>query len=164
MSRRAIILTKLLSGALLLLACTSLPILIYAAWAAAPGTHPAPFEWSMTGPMRSNLAGDAAVLPGAFASGIRPARWFGSRLLPLVAVAIPTFLLAVLPAMVADRACRCSCFATAVMISNILVEAGEAGFLSGRHHFARRRTAYPYCVGQQGSMPSSFSARNAQYG
>jgi hypothetical protein len=26
---------------------------------------------------------------GAFASGIRPARWIGSRLFPLVAVAVP---------------------------------------------------------------------------
>ena len=39
MSRTAIILTKLLPGAGLLLACTRLPILIYAAWAATPATH-----------------------------------------------------------------------------------------------------------------------------
>jgi hypothetical protein len=36
------------------------------------------------------------VLPlfhlGAFASGIRPARWFGSRLLPLVSVGLPAIL------------------------------------------------------------------------
>ena len=34
---------------------------------------------------------------GAFASGIRPARWFGSRLLPLVAVAVPALYLYILP-------------------------------------------------------------------
>ena len=34
---------------------------------------------------------------GAFASGIRPARWFGSRLLPLVSVAIPGIYLNILP-------------------------------------------------------------------
>ncbi len=34
---------------------------------------------------------------GAFASGIRPARWFGSRLLPLVSVAIPGIFLYILP-------------------------------------------------------------------
>ena len=32
------------------------------------------------------------VYLGAFASGIRPARWFGSRLLPLVSVAAPAIL------------------------------------------------------------------------
>ena len=34
---------------------------------------------------------------GAFASGIRPARWFGSRLLPLVSVAVPGLFLYILP-------------------------------------------------------------------
>ena len=34
---------------------------------------------------------------GAFASGIRPARWFGSRLLPLISVAVPVVLSFVLP-------------------------------------------------------------------
>ena len=50
LGRRAIIVTKLLTGVGLLLGCTLLPILIYATWAAIPGTHPGPFEWSMTGP------------------------------------------------------------------------------------------------------------------
>ena len=49
LSRRTIILTKLITGIGLLLVCTLLPILIYAIWAAMPGTHPGPFEWSMTG-------------------------------------------------------------------------------------------------------------------
>src|SRR3954469_7822826 len=49
LTRRAIMLTKLMTGIGLLLACTLLPIAIYATWAAMPGTHPSPFEWSMTG-------------------------------------------------------------------------------------------------------------------
>jgi hypothetical protein len=97
LARHAIFLTKLLTGIGILLVCTLLPILIYATWAAFPGTHPGPFEWSMTVPaFRIWLLMPLAYL-GAFASGIRPARWFGSRLLPLLAVAIPAIYLYILP-------------------------------------------------------------------
>jgi len=97
LARRTIFLTKLLTGTGLLLVCTLAPILIYATWASIPGTHPGPFEWSMTGPaFHIRLLMPLAYL-GAFASGIRPARWFGSRLLPLVAVAVPALYLFVLP-------------------------------------------------------------------
>ena len=97
LARRTIFLTKLVTGIGLLLACTLLPILIYATWAAMPGTHAGPFEWSMTGPaFRVWLLMPLAYL-GAFASGIRPARWFGSRLLPLLSVAVPGILLCSLP-------------------------------------------------------------------
>ena len=64
LSRRAIMLTKLVSGAGVLLLCTVLPIAVYAAWAATPGTHPGPFEWSMTGPDGPHLALHAAGLSG----------------------------------------------------------------------------------------------------
>jgi hypothetical protein len=87
LSRRTIFLTKLTTGIGLLLACTLAPILAYATWAATPRTHPGPFEWSMTGPAFRLWLIMPLVYLGAFASGIRPARWFGSRLLPLLAVA-----------------------------------------------------------------------------
>jgi ABC-type transport system involved in multi-copper enzyme maturation permease subunit len=85
LTRRTILATKLLTGIGLLLACTLLPILAYAMWAATPGTHPGPFEWTMTGPAFRIWSLLPLVYLGAFASGIRPARWFGSRLLPLLA-------------------------------------------------------------------------------
>jgi ABC-type transport system involved in multi-copper enzyme maturation permease subunit len=97
MTRRTIILTKLLTGIGLLLVCTLLPIVIYAAWAALPGTHPGPFEWSMTGPAFRTWLILPLVYLGSFASGIRPARWFGSRLLPLFSVAVPAVLAYVVP-------------------------------------------------------------------
>jgi ABC-type transport system involved in multi-copper enzyme maturation permease subunit len=97
MTRRAIVLTKLLTGIGLLLACTLLPVLIYATWAALPGTHPGPFEWSMTGPAFRVWLILPLVYLGAFASGIRPARWFGSRLFPLFSVAVPAVLAYVVP-------------------------------------------------------------------
>jgi ABC-type transport system involved in multi-copper enzyme maturation permease subunit len=92
LTRRTIFLTKLLTGAGLLLVCTLAPILIYGTWASLPGTHPGPFEWSMTGPAFQIWLLMPLAYLGAFASGIRPARWFGSRLLPLLAVAVPAIL------------------------------------------------------------------------
>jgi ABC-type transport system involved in multi-copper enzyme maturation permease subunit len=97
LSRRTIILTKLLTGIGILLTCTLVPILIYATWAALPRTHPGPFEWMMTDDAFRIWLLLPLVYLGAFASGIRPGRWFGSRLLPLVAVGIPAVLSYVVP-------------------------------------------------------------------
>ena len=95
--RHVIIMTKLSTGIGILLVCTLLPILIYAIWAATPGTHPGPFEWSMTGLAFHVWLSMPLAYLGAFASGIRPARWFGSRLLPLLSVAVPGIYLNLLP-------------------------------------------------------------------
>jgi ABC-type transport system involved in multi-copper enzyme maturation permease subunit len=97
LARQTIFVTKLVTGIGLLLMCTLVPILIYATWAAMPGTHPGPFEWTMTGPAFRGWLLLPLVYLGAFASGIRPARWFGSRLLPLVAVAPPAVLAYTVP-------------------------------------------------------------------
>jgi hypothetical protein len=88
LTRRTIFLTKLATGISLLLVCTLLPILIYATWAAMPATHAGPFEWSMTRPAFQVWLLMPIAYLGAFASGIRPARWFGSRLLPLASAAL----------------------------------------------------------------------------
>jgi hypothetical protein len=83
--RNAVFLTKLAVGISLVLACAAAAILAYAAWAAIPGSQPAPFLWALT----TNVWQLALLMPllylGAFLSGLRPARWFGTRLLPLVA-------------------------------------------------------------------------------
>ncbi len=87
-SRRAMFGTKLAVGAGLLLLVTGGMVLLYALWAARPGHHPSPFLWSMIiGAWRVWLSLPLLYL-GAFLSGIRPARWFGSRLAPLAAAAI----------------------------------------------------------------------------
>jgi ABC-type transport system involved in multi-copper enzyme maturation permease subunit len=89
MARSTIFLAKVMTGIGLLLACTLLPIVLYATWAAFPGTHAGPFEWSMTGPAFHLWLLLPIAYLGAFASGIRPASWFGSRLLPLISVTVP---------------------------------------------------------------------------
>ncbi len=85
-SRRKIFLTKLGVGALVYLVCSSLPILLYGWWAATPGNHASPFRLVWT--LQSWGFMGMLLLPylGAFLSGIRPARWYGTRLLPLFAV------------------------------------------------------------------------------
>jgi len=125
--RHTIFVTKLLTGVGLLLGCTLLPILIYATWAAIPGTHPGPFEWSMTGTAFQIWLLMPLVYLGAFASGIRPARWFGSRLLPLAAAAFCSLLLGVVPHwwLIAFPLLL---LVAAVLVSDILWEADTRDF------------------------------------
>ena len=82
-SRPRLIGSKLLVGLALYLVCSALPILLYACWAATPGTHASPFEWSMTVPCWNAWISITILYLAAFLSGVRPARWRASRLLPL---------------------------------------------------------------------------------
>lgn len=91
--REAIFLVKLAIGASVLLIGASVPIVLYGCWAAALGTHAGPFEWSMTGSAWSLALQMPLVYLGAFLSGLRPARWFGTRLLPLAASLLVLLLL-----------------------------------------------------------------------
>lgn len=75
---------KLTMGMAVLLICAGLPILLYAWWAALAGHHPGPFEWSMTASAWRLTFLLPLLYLGAFLSGLRPARWFGTRLLPLI--------------------------------------------------------------------------------
>lgn len=84
-SRRRIYATKLAVGLLLQMTLTAAALVAYALWAATPGTHASPFEWSMTVPAWTLWLGMSGVYLGAFLSGIRPAAWIGTRLAPLAA-------------------------------------------------------------------------------
>ncbi len=83
-SRTTLFFGKVLPGVCLYLLATILPLLGLAAWAASPSHVPAPFDFRFT------LAGWAAILSGLpfyFAGllvALRPARWYGSRTLPLL--------------------------------------------------------------------------------
>ncbi|MGA2256111.1 MAG: hypothetical protein ABSG53_15800 [Thermoguttaceae bacterium] len=84
-SMRHVLAVKLAVGTGLYLICGLITILSYAAWAAMPGKHPSPFLWWMTADAWKAWGAIAVVYLGAFLSGMRPAHWFGTRLLPLVA-------------------------------------------------------------------------------
>ncbi|HEV8058256.1 MAG TPA: hypothetical protein VGP68_00155 [Gemmataceae bacterium] len=91
-SRQAVFFTKLATGAGVFVACSAMPIVLYGWWAATPGRHPSPFRWSWSLPSWCMIAVLCLIYLGAFLSGLRPAKWFGTRLLPLAAA----FVLAVL--------------------------------------------------------------------
>jgi hypothetical protein len=92
--REVIFLTKLGTGAGVYLLCTLVPLLLYASWVGVPGHYPGPFEWSMTGFAWRLCFLMPLVYLGAFLSGLRPARWYGTRLLPLAACGLLTAFLA----------------------------------------------------------------------
>jgi hypothetical protein len=95
--RETIFLVKLGTGAGVYLVCTLVPLALYAYWAAIPGHYPGPFEWSMTGFAWRLCFLMPLVYLGAFLSGLRPARWYGTRLLPLAACGLLTGYLTVFP-------------------------------------------------------------------
>ena len=92
-SRHTVFLTKMALGLGLLFLLTAGPILIYANWAATPGNHASPFFWGMTTTAWRVCWALPSVYLGALLSGLRPARWLGTRLLPLVGTCTFTFML-----------------------------------------------------------------------
>ena len=84
-SRRRIYGVKLAVGLGLYLACAALPVVLYALWAATPGTHASPFRWSMTASTWMVWLAMTPIYLGALLSGSRPAAWLGTRLAPLAA-------------------------------------------------------------------------------
>ncbi|NLS95371.1 MAG: hypothetical protein GXX96_24785 [Planctomycetaceae bacterium] len=97
LGRRTILLMKLALAVGLLWLVSAIPILVLAWWAATPGSHPSPFEWSMTYPIWKTWAAMPVVYLGAFLSGLRPARWWGTRLVPLAAIAMPALAASLIP-------------------------------------------------------------------
>jgi hypothetical protein len=112
-------------GVGLLLVSMAVPILVYAVWAASPGRHPAPVEWSNTRPALRLWLLAPLIYLGAFASGIRPARWSGSRLLPLIALVIPALLVYNLPPLAGIPALG---LLSGAYVSNILLDAEARDF------------------------------------
>ena len=97
LSRRLILAIKLMVGALLVFSVLAVAIVIYGSWAATPGHLPAPFEWSMTVDSWKLACTLPLIYLGAFLSGIRPGRWFGTRLLPLAAACLLVLFVSILP-------------------------------------------------------------------
>jgi len=97
LSRRRVFGTKLAVGGALLMLVSGALVLVYALWAATPGTHATPFYWSMTVGAWQVWFCLLLLYFGAFLSGIRPGKWFGSRLAPLVASGLLVMLAAATP-------------------------------------------------------------------
>jgi len=95
--RRRVVLTKMAVGVAAVMALMGAFILLHAAWAAAPGHHPSPFFWSMTVPAWHIWLVLPLVYLGAMLTGLRPGRWYGSRLLPAAAAGALAFVLGAQP-------------------------------------------------------------------
>jgi ABC-type transport system involved in multi-copper enzyme maturation permease subunit len=96
-SRRQVLAVKLGIGVLLMSAILAVAILVYGAWAATPGNLSAPFEWSMTWDSWALLAILPLIYLGSFLSGIRPGKWYGTRLAPLAGVILIVAISAAVP-------------------------------------------------------------------
>jgi ABC-type transport system involved in multi-copper enzyme maturation permease subunit len=96
LARHAIIGAKLATGLAVLIVEAGAAVLAYGLWATTPGTHPAPFAWSMAAFAWELALAMTVVYLGAFLSGLRPGLWWGTRLLPLVASCVATAFLSAL--------------------------------------------------------------------
>jgi hypothetical protein len=97
MRRRHIFAVKLAVGCGLYLGGGALGIVALGLWAAIPGNHASPFEWWMTADTWKAWAAIGLLYVGAFLTGMRSARWFGTRLFPLFAAGIAALFLVVFP-------------------------------------------------------------------
>ncbi|MBN1590404.1 MAG: hypothetical protein JW888_12895 [Pirellulales bacterium] len=96
-SRERLIATKLVVGAGLYLCLATVPLWLIAWWATTPGNAPAPFEWSMLAGSWKIWSSMTIMYFGAFLTGLRPGRWYGTRLLPLIACGFVSVGLSFLP-------------------------------------------------------------------
>ncbi len=96
--RHQVMAIKIVVGLIVYGVSMAVPVLLYAFWAATPGTHASPFFWSMTVPVWQSLLTGVLLYLGSFLSGLGQGRWYVSRLLPLVAMAPVTFVLILLDA------------------------------------------------------------------
>ncbi len=86
--RERMIGVKVAIGLALVAAAGAVPILLSGLWFSRLGTRAAPFYWWQTGAAwQFAIVGPLTYL-GAFYSGLRDARWIGTRLLPLAAIAL----------------------------------------------------------------------------
>lgn len=91
-TRTSLFLGKVIGGLILYLPAMGLPLLGAALWAATPGHIAAPFDWRMTEPGIADILAGVAFYLAGLVTGLRPARWYGSRGLP-IAAAVPCMLL-----------------------------------------------------------------------
>lgn len=76
---------KAVPGLFLYVLATVPPFLLVAWWASLPGSLPAPFDWGMTRAGLMDALTGAGFYFAALWTGISQGKWYGRRLLPLVA-------------------------------------------------------------------------------
>lgn len=79
---------KAIAGLTLYGAATLLPLLAAALWMATPGHVAAPFQWKMLLPGIARILAGVSFYFAGMISGVRDARWYGSRALPFALAVI----------------------------------------------------------------------------
>ena len=82
LTRTRLFFGKVIAGLALYGAVMLLPLLVAAVWAAMPGHIAGPFNWRYVLPGLADVMGGVAFYFAAMLTGIRQARWYGSRALP----------------------------------------------------------------------------------
>lgn len=79
---------KLLAGALLYLPAGAAPFAFLAYWCSVPGHFPAPWAIELIYPGVEVIARGYVVFLGAFLCGIRPAKWYATKFVPLIGMVV----------------------------------------------------------------------------
>jgi hypothetical protein len=87
-SRTNIFLGKVVAGMLLYTVASGVAFGAAIVWSATPGHVAGPFEWHMVLPGLADLLGGWVWYAAGLLVGLRPARWIGSRLMPLGAAVL----------------------------------------------------------------------------
>ena len=81
--RGQVLTAKLLAGAILYVGPLLPPFLFLAYWSSVPGHYPGPWAIELVYPGLETMTRGYVLFLGAFLCGIRPARWYATRFVPL---------------------------------------------------------------------------------
>lgn len=126
-SRHRLIAHKLAVGLGLQLIVAGIPLIILALWAATPGTHTGPFEWSMVVPSVQCWLASSLFYLGGFLCGMRPARWVGTRIAPFGGAFVIYFAISLLSSFWVTWIV-CWLIASALVIAAILLAGDRRDF------------------------------------
>jgi len=96
LSRSRIFWSKVIAGLLLYFAAFLIPALVFLAWLLRPSELPIPFEWRVILPALSDLLAGTIFYFTGLLVGLRQARWYGSRLWPILVAFLASLLLLIL--------------------------------------------------------------------
>ncbi|MBN1346168.1 MAG: hypothetical protein JXQ73_26000 [Phycisphaerae bacterium] len=82
LTRKRLFFGKVVAGLALYAGAMLLPFLVAVIWVATPGHIAVPFHWQMLLPTFADVMGGVGFYFAGLLTGIRQARWYGSRVLP----------------------------------------------------------------------------------
>jgi ABC-type transport system involved in multi-copper enzyme maturation permease subunit len=106
-TRTRILLSKLLAGAVMYLLAVLVPLAWLSCWCAIPGNIPAP--WTMSYVLRGldTVTVGFLLFVASFLCGVRTARWYGTRFMPLLVCVCIVLVMATMQSIAAFYAAAC---------------------------------------------------------